>query len=782
MKPYPVMAIIAVATGLLLTGPSHAELAQMHVGTFDQEMSTFYGAEHGLPSDDVHDLAVTEDGTVWAATANGLAYFRNGTWNATERFAGEPVLLLAAEGQNLALVSGGALHLLAAEYPVASLPSSVHAAENLLCLAFANGLYLGTTEGLYVLRVNRFEPVDALNDLLGSNRAVRDIAPGPRGETAAAAAAGLFYTTGGATWETLFPQDENRRWAPADVRSVVYDAGGRLWFASPQGVGCLRDGWTLYTGREGLPYNDFTSMAACHDGAVYFGTNIGAIRYDGDHWAYRQGLRWVPDDAIRTVAVDLEGRAWVATSKGIGCTWHKPMTLAEKARFYEEEIEKYHRRTEYGYVLGVSTAEPGKKIGIRKRDSDNDGLWTSMYGAGACFAYAATGDPKAKERAKKAFEALRFLSEVTQGGSRPSPPGFVARTVVHMSEEYNPNEVYTVEKDRLHRKQHDKKWKIINPRWPTSADGQWYYKVDTSSDELDGHYFFYALYYDLVAETEAEKQRVRDVVVGLTDHLLEHGFNLVDWDGRITRWGVFGPEHLNHDTDWWEERGLNSLSILSFLVTAEHMTGDPKYRQAINYLVEEHAYAANTMKPKMAQGLGDGNQSDDEMAFMCYYNALKYETDPVLRSFYLLGFGRYWQLEKPELNPLFNFIYAAQATGEQFSEAFGTTDLTPRGDWLAQSVDTLKRFPLDRFNWRHTNSHRIDIKPLQPFLRGGNVQGTGYRTNGKVIPVDETHFNHWNYDPWSLNTGGDGTYLSDGAVFLLPYYMGLYYGYIIEEQ
>ncbi|MCJ7638688.1 MAG: hypothetical protein MUO70_02185, partial [Euryarchaeota archaeon] len=32
-------------------------------------------------------------------------------------------------------------------------------------------------------------------------------------------------------------------------------------------------------------------------------------------------------------------------------------------------------------------------------DSDNDGLWTSMYGAGECFAYAATKDPKAKERA-----------------------------------------------------------------------------------------------------------------------------------------------------------------------------------------------------------------------------------------------------------------------------------------------------------------------------------------------------------------------------------------------
>ncbi len=40
------------------------------------------------------------------------------------------------------------------------------------------------------------------------------------------------------------------------------------------------------------------------------------------------------------------------------------------------------------------------------------------------FAYAATKDPIAKQRATAAFEALRFLSQVTQGGSNPAPKGF----------------------------------------------------------------------------------------------------------------------------------------------------------------------------------------------------------------------------------------------------------------------------------------------------------------------------------------------------------------------
>ena len=54
----------------------------------------------------------------------------------------------------------------------------------------------------------------------------------------------------------------------------------------------------------------------------------------------------------------------------------------------------------------------------------------------------------------------------------------------------------------------------------------------------------------------------------------------------------------------------------------------------------------------------------------------------------------------------------------------------------------------------------------------------GYRGNGRVLPVENRHFNHWNTDPWHLDYGGDGRELASGTVFLLPYYMGLYHGFI----
>ncbi|MGE3317115.1 MAG: hypothetical protein AB7O26_18515, partial [Planctomycetaceae bacterium] len=413
---------------------------------------------------------------------------------------------------------------------------------------------------------------------------------------------------------------------------------------------------------------------------------------------------------------------------------------------------------------------PGDTSKTSQHDSDNDGLWTSMYGAGECFAYAATKDPKAKERATKAFEAVAFLSEVTQGGSHPAPHGFPARTILPTSG-HNPNkqESYSAERDYL-QKLSDPLWKVIVPRWPTSADGKWYWKTDTSSDELDGHYFLYGLYYDLVAESEAEKARVREVTARVTDHLIKHNYCLVDHDGKVTRWGIFGPEYLNGPF-WTAQRGLNSLSVLSYIKVAHHVCGDEKYKKAYDSLVKDHHYASNAAYPKVQNGPATGNQSDDEMAFMCYYHLNKYETDPQLRRIYAMSLRGYWALEEPELCPLFNYIYAA------LSDNKTRFTLVPQS-CLDDAADTLVRFPTDRVRWGFKNSHRIDVKPLSGFAffaRGGK---RGHLHNGRVIPIDERFIEHWNHSPWTLDEDGRGTEMADGAAYLLPYYMGLYYKFI----
>jgi hypothetical protein len=607
---------------------------------------------------------------------------------------------------------------------------------------------------------------------------VRARATSPSGTEAIASADGLFSRSApGAEWQRLRPSDGRRSWAPRDVRDVAFDHRGGLWFASPQGVGhcpapCRT--WRLFTTEDGLPYDDLTAIAPGAKGDVWIGTRIGAIRFDGVDWEYRQGRRWLPGDEVRDVAVGEDGAAWLATDGGVGRIGWRSMTLAEKAARFEAEIDRYHRRTPFEYVDSVRLARPGDTSEFRQRDSDNDGLWTGMYGAGEAFAYAATGDSAARRRARQAFEALRFLSEVTQGGEPPGRPGLIARSILPTSGP-DPN-LGLLERDEQRRRRQDRLWKVLSPRWPRSADGRWYWKSDASSDELDGHFFFYAQYYDLVADSEAERGEVRDVVVRIVDHLIAHDFSLVDHDGRPTRWAVFGPKQLNDDPDWWQERGLNSLSLLSYLRVAEHVSGDARYAAIADRLIEEHAYASNARVPKIQMGPGTGNQSDDEMAFMCFYNLLHYERDPDLRRVFGEAFHRYWRLEARERNPLFHFLYAARGRGEAYEHTFGVQRLDPTGDWLEDSLDTLRRYPLDRISWGLRNHHRTDLV-LFP-----GAPGRGTRRDGKVLPIDERFVDKWNHDPWRLDYDGDGRTLADGASFLLPYYLGLYHGFIEEAE
>ena len=766
-----------------------AENKAIKVGTFQQEVRKFYKTKDGLPSEKINTIAVSENGDIYAGTENGLAVFSNDKWNVIKELESKSILFLSAKGDKVAALSNNqqtAIYVLNSKgiQNELILPDKFKTLFFSGDVVFLDKILIGATDGVYSIEFKQNKKSQHVKPkLIGlENKEVRQLSVDKSGTIWAATNSALFkMESSQKNWTPIFPQDGVRSWALVDARGVALDDLNRIWFATPQGVGSFDKKWTLYTGQDGLPYNDFTTVAAGEKGVVWFGTHKGAIRYYGKSWEYRQGKRWLPDDDVRDIAVDKKGNAWFATKKGVGVIKHKPMTLAGKAKWYEDEIDKYNRRTPYGYVLEARLNKPGDKSKWSNHDSDNDGLWTSMYGAGECFAYAATKNPKAKARAEKVFEALKFLGDVTQGAEHSPPPGFVARTILPTSG-FDPN-VGRLESDIRNQRYRDKLWKVFEPRWPKSKDGKWYWKTDTSSDELDGHYFFYALYYDLVADTEYEKARVREHVKALTDHLIDHDFMLIDHDGKPTRWSRFNPYELNHDKNWFIERGLNSLSMLSYLAVAGHLTGDSKYRKVTDVLIEKHSYMQNMMNQKFNRGIGTGNQSDDEMAFMAYYHLIKYEKNPERRSRYAASFHLSYHLEQPEMNPFFNFAYAATCSDIAFTNTYGTHQLAPIGDWLEDAVDHLKRFPLDRINWRHENSHRIDIKRLHEANRNfdeSSFANKGYRVNGKVIPVDECYFNHYNYNPWQLNTGGNGQGLGDGAVFLLPYYMGLYHKFLIE--
>ena len=726
MRLYFMMILMAIIVPFV----AHGEDLPREVDTFYQQTSVTYN--DGLPDKNVQRIAIRSDGVVVVDTARGVASLKDGQYE-----------LLRDNVERVVGLTRGPKVLHFPEKPASYFIANPPVAwEVVRKVADHNGeIALATSEGLFVGDENNLKMV--------------------------------------------FPREGDIRWAPVDVRVVAYDAAGKLWFGCPQGVGYREDGeaWKLFTGAEGLPFNDFTCIATGPRG-IWFGTTNGAIRYFDGTWEFRHGKRWLAGNHIRDIAIDDSGNAWFATDGGVTCIEFRPMTLADKAKHYEEEIDRYNRRTRFGYVGPANLTAPGDVSTATPRPTDNDGQFTGLYMAAQSWGYAATADLEFKTRARNAFEAVAYLGTVTEGGSHPGKPGYIARCI-RPTDGPNPNEEYSPERDRRIQVVRDKNWRVMDPRWPVDESGDWYWLSDTSTDELNGHFFAFAVYYDFACETEAEKAPVREAVRRIADHLIEHNHTLIDCDGTPTRWGRFSPDELNRSEEWIPERGLNSMSALSYMLVANHVTGDQKYRDEYLRLALDEGYAMNTAThAKYQSGPGSFGQGDDNKAFLHHYLLLRYETDPKLLAMYRHAIHQHWQIVKYEDNALYNFIYALHCQGVTWESAFVSIDLSPPDWWLDRSVEMLERFPLDLVNWPVSNAHRTDIVPLRDHTQeGGEVENRGHRVSGRVLPVDErplVRLGGLGDEPWWLSSNSNGLLLRDGIRFLLPYYMGRAHGFIVE--
>ncbi|UCF39070.1 MAG: hypothetical protein JSU96_09630 [Acidobacteriota bacterium] len=479
-----------------------------------------------------------------------------------------------------------------------------------------------------------------------------------------------------------------------------------------------------------LPWDEITVVAKRSGSEIWVGTTRGAVRLTNpcQRHEYFAGKRWLPDDQVRGIGFDPDSMdAWIETAAGYSRIEYREMTLSRKAEMFEERIRNRHVR--HGFTADSRLQEAGNLNSNLPVSTDNDGLWTAMYLAAESFRFSVTQDPGARERARTAAEALMWLEEITP------IRGFPARSVIRVETETQP----------------------ADGEWHSTPDRKWKWKGDTSSDEIVGHYYGLALYHDLVAN-DHEKAQVAGTVDRITNHILDNGYHLIDLDGKPTRWGWWAPDEIWQDPD---ETGLRALHLLSHLKVAEHLTKDDtlrkRYSQAYTELIAKHRYHLLTLNQKINYP-GYVNHSDDELAFLSYYPLLLYEKDAKLREIYQASLERSWQVERPERNPLWNFIYAAGTGAAQFDRE--------------NSLRTLEEIPLDLVKWSVSNSHRLDI------LRDESLDRHDRQQSIEVLPYDELPMMKWNGNPYQLDGGARGLGEDDGAYFLLPYWMGRYYGYL----
>jgi hypothetical protein len=475
-----------------------------------------------------------------------------------------------------------------------------------------------------------------------------------------------------------------------------------------------------------LPCTDIRCIKQMGE-SLWFGTTAGAfaLRADGQT-DYCASKRWLPDDSVIDISKGPDNSVLVLCQTGLSIIHFEPMTLQQKAEHFDKLTRQRHIR--HGLNSGLTMFSPGEFSTGTLTDNDNDGLWTAMYLAGELFRYAVTESQEALQNCYESFEAMERLSTVDP------IEGFPSRSF-----------------ERAGYQMSDKS------RWQPAEDPNWTWKATTSSDEIVGHFFAYTIFAEVVPDKQWRGRAIA-LMDGIMDHIVRNNWYLIDYDGKPTLWGKWNPEYVNWFPKQVGDRRLNSAEIISFLQAAYHFTGKELYKQKAFELMDKHGYLDNIMIPISNVGRVEGidlttewNHSDDELAFLSYWNLYKYAFTQELREKYRQAIKDHWEIERPEKNPLWNLIYAA--TGAEDCD-------------LQESIWSLKEFPLDAIGWSVRNSHRKDLEFLEPGFR--------HQSTRSVLPPDERPMSKYNGNAFRLDGGEDGHNEYSGDIYLLPYWLGRY--------
>ncbi len=549
-----------------------------------------------------------------------------------------------------------------------------------------------------------------------------------------------------------------------DCKSIASD-GKTLVVGCKKGIAMMKIGQDTWKHMDaapgGLPARGVRSVSV--NGpviALAYEYGCGAITNGAaSHVDYYVSHRWLPSDDCRVAAVDASGTRWFGTGKGLACIRLQQQDIQQKADWLFQDLKAHFVRM--GGFLSPS-AFVDKNGHYHLPDSDNDGQWTQEMIGGLCFAYAVTGDRHYKDLAWQAIQNMFLLVDVPAVSfqAKGMKRGFVARSLCRQDEPC------------FQDKAGLSNWHLVEYK------GQKYYwKDDTSSDEIVGHFFGYPIYYDLCAEDEAQKKAVADHALAIANYIVDNGLRLIDLDGKETQYGHWQPDRLAialdgfgpcmakyQDADTCASAAfgggwLNSIEILGLLLSAYHMSGDPRFFNTFKTLILKYKYWKLAMgnentftitKPAFQ------NHCDEELAMLSFTTLLRYESDPQRRAYWLSCLKWLYEHVKSERNPLHAGITAI------FLPDIVDAGTGARSLWEMPARDR-RRVEVD-------NSHRVDAKSMgQDRFRREQFD--------RVFPYDEIRTMWWDKNPYVkvADKGMEGE-VNGPMAFLTAYWAMRYAG------
>jgi len=456
-----------------------------------------------------------------------------------------------------------------------------------------------------------------------------------------------------------------------------------------------------------------------------------------------------------------------------------PETLAQKAAAYDARAIALHTTAQTPWVLDVELAtgtDPETATAadvVVWRSGENDGLWSSLVLAAEAYRFAVTHDPAARSALATLLHGEQLRMAIT------GVPGLFTRQLIPpgvagLACPTDPA-VYVPTADKR-----GNRWvKIDAAGCVETADAGgafhatthcglaafagWCFLDNVSQDEYSGHLFALGAVARLVDDAE-----LRAIAIDLLDqigrHLVGHGMEFDDWDGRTTQYGKLFPD-AGGDTP-----GYLAVLGASFVATTARSTGDPTLATAYARLAA--ANAAYLDQIAIWSG-GDGctsNWNDISMLTSAFHH-LMWNDSAASRAPFLAAFAR--ELVTPantrgilaEHNAWYDVMWAAQ-------KPLGPGTDGPAYAAVEDAVCQLREFPRSNHQVAH------DTAPLAPEVCTGRQGESLAAAPFSVADRCAATYLWWGNPYVRSACTTDATLVQNPGGYLLPYWMARYYGFV----
>lgn len=558
---------------------------------------------------------------------------------------------------------------------------------------------------------------------------------------------------------------------------------------------------------DGFPYplpsakSDYTCFAAGDDSVMWYGGKTGVTRYDPngesleDKIMYFSAHRYLPHHAVDAILADGKD-LWALAGDKVSHIEMLTLTAEKKAEILLEETNNYVMRRGM-----VSQRDLREHRNYESRypyaACDNDGLFTSGYAVGEMFRYATLREklgedhPRVKDARKNATKACEACLLLMYIHGRPE--GFIARSY-HVTGEPVPDDgiFYKREGKTAHciettyAKENGRVGEEVPCDYPVPerlaalyrdlgyTDDDIYYKADTSSDEVTGHFLQMKFAHDFLAEGDPElDELIKDACKRTTLHIINHGFEFCESSGKPTTWAKWSKNYFENDPIGYVDAPLNSSEMLVYLKITMYITGEKGlWQETYDKLISEgYADLGPKHYDRFYQGAmrekvnpeEDLMYGDNMLALMTYWMLCTLEDNEELLEKYRAAFRSWSGLILREHTPGYDFMYKLGVPDADI-------DIEKDAKWFTH-------FETNRL-LASVNSRRHDVAVK---LGRNYDEKREYEISALLMP-NERHVSKYDRNPYDLFMGENrGTCIESCYIYTYAYWIGRYYGFIDEE-